>query len=489
MPPQSAESETEYSSQNTQHRVIPALSDLELKILVQPGGWVYGQNTKRDEEWGTMQIYRIVMAAIVMLSLAGASLAKPEAAMAATPDNGAIANKYASSGGAAGRLGAAITPLRCSLPQGGCYQAYRHGSIYWSPNSGAYIALGGIAARWATFNRERGILGYPTSDENCTLANGGCMQNFQGGRIYWQSAAGANAVYGGIGNRWDQSGAELGPLGYPISGENCTLISGGCVQTYQGGYIYWQSSVGAHSIAGGIGSKWVQMGYERSPLGYPMTEESCSNEPRRCVQTFLGGTITWASGVGVSVVPTSRSIGVVVNKRRPNSPLNRAPTDLIWSGSQLMRREAANQMAQLIRGAAAAGVTVTTVSGFRSYDAQTSLYNYYVSLYGQSVADTISARPGYSEHQTGLVQDIGNPNNACSLQACFANTPAGKFAATNAWRYGFIIRYPNGYNSITGYTFEPWHLRYIGVRTATDMHQRGYRTLEQYFGLAGAPSY
>lgn len=436
-----------------------------------------------------MKTNRLAVVAIAVLAMVGTFLAVPGASAAATPDNGAIAAKYAESGGAAGSLRDAITPLRCSLPQGGCYRAYRYGSIYWSPVTGAHITLGSIAARWAAFNWERGFLGYPTSDENCTLDVAGCVQHFQGGRIYWQPAIGAYAVHGGIGSRWDQSGAERGFLGYPISGENCTLISGGCVQKYQDGYIYWQPSVGAHTIHGSIGTKWVQMGYERNPLGYPVSEEICGGAPLSCVQGFQGGTISWPTSAGVSVNPHPHSVGVVVNKRRPNAPINQTPPDLSWIGSQLMRREAANQMAQLVAGASAAGMPVTTVSGFRSHDTQAGLYNYYVSLYGQAVADTISARPGYSEHQTGLVMDIGNPNGACSLEACFAGTPAGQFAAAHGWRYGFIIRYTNGSDAITGYTYEPWHLRYIGVRTATDMHNRGYRTLEQYFGLAAAPTY
>lgn len=382
-----------------------------------------------------MKFRQLLSAGAVVLAMLASSLGGVEAASAATPDNGAIAAKYSAAGGASGPLGPALNALRCGLVKGGCYQAFRGGSIYWSSGSGAHITRGAIAGRWAAYNRE-----------------------------------------------W-------GSLGYPITDENCALISHGCVQSYQGGHIYWQSSVGAHAVYGAIGSKWVQMGYELSPLGYPTSDEACSGVPRSCVQQFLGGNIRWTSGVGVSVTPSQNSVGVVVNKRRPNSPINNTPADLVYVGSQLMRREAANQMALLIRGAAAAGVPVTTVSGFRSYASQASLYNYYVSIYGRAVADTISARPGYSEHQTGLALDIGNPNGACALQACFAGTPAGQFAAANAWRYGFIVRYPNGYNSITGYTYEPWHLRYIGLRAARDMHYRGYRTLEQYFGLPAAAGY
>ncbi len=432
-----------------------------------------------------MKTKRLLLMVLTVLGMVGTFLAVPGAAVAATPDNGAIAAKYAANG----QLGSAITPLRCSLPQGGCYRAYRNGSIYWSAGTGAHVTVGAIAGRWAMFTWERGFLGFPTTDENCTLVNRGCMQNFQGGRIFWQPSAGANPVAGGIGATWDRTGAEQGPLGYPISGENCTLIDGGCVQKYQRGFIYWQPSAGSYPVHGGIGAKWVQMGYERSPLGYPVSDERCGGAPLSCIQYFQGGTITWPSFAGVSVNPYSSSTGVVVNKRRPNSPINHTPGDLTWVGPQLMRSEAARQMSQLVSSASAAGVPITLVSGFRSYDTQAGLYNTYVSLYGQAGADTISARPGYSEHQTGLVMDIGNPNGVCALQACFVNTPAGQFAAAHAWRYGFIVRYTNGFDFVTGYTYEPWHLRYIGVRAAADMRNRGFQTLEQYFGLAAAPTY
>ncbi|WP_207345315.1 D-alanyl-D-alanine carboxypeptidase family protein [Arthrobacter sp. E3] len=373
------------------------------------------------------------LAGVAALSL---SMGGTVAATAATPDQGVVAAKYASVGGAGGFLGQPVTPLRCGLPAGGCYRQYRGGSVYWSSASGAHVSLGGIRARWASFGWERGFLGYPLTDENCTLVNRGCVQKFQGG------------------------------------------------------LIYWQSSVGAHAVHGGILSKYAQMGYENSPLGYPRSDEACTGTTSKtCTQLYLGGSIVWRTGQGTSVTPTSGSIGYVVNKRRPNAPINRTPADLVVVGSQYMRREAANQLQAMFRAAAGGGVGITTVSGFRSYSTQLALYNQYVAQYGRAYADTISARAGYSEHQTGLVMDIGNPNGACGLSACFATTPAGAFAANHAWRYGFIVRYTNGYTAITGYAYEPWHLRYVGVRVSTAMHNLGYQTLEQYFGLPAAPDY
>jgi len=295
---------------------------------------------------------------------------------------------------------------------------------------------------------------------------------------------------GAIARKYASLGSARGYLGPVVTPLRCGLVGNGCYQAFKGGSIYWSAATGAHPTKGGIGGKWAQMGYEKSPLGYPATDEVCTGaSTRTCTQRYQLGAIGWTAAKGTSVTPTAGSIALVVNKRRPNTPLNGSPADLTVVGNQYMRREAATALVRLSNAAAAAGVQITTVSGFRSYAAQAALYNSYVAQYGRNVADTISARPGYSEHQTGLAMDIGNPNGACSLAACFANTPAGAYAARNAWRYGFIVRYPNGYSSITGYTYEPWHLRYVGVPLATDMHNRSARTLEQYLGLAAAPNY
>ena len=143
----------------------------------------------------------------------------------------------------------------------------------------------------------------------------------------------------------------------------------------------------------------------------------------------------------------------------------------------------------MFAAAAAAGVTMTLASGYRSYATQIATYNGYVSARGQAAADTASARPGYSEHQTGWAFDIGDGGGACSFQPCFAEQPAAVWAKANAHRFGFVVRYPWMLHPITGYYYESWHLRYIGVEAATDMKKRGIATLEEYFGLEAAPGY
>ncbi|MCC3282616.1 MULTISPECIES: M15 family metallopeptidase [Arthrobacter] len=182
------------------------------------------------------------------------------------------------------------------------------------------------------------------------------------------------------------------------------------------------------------------------------------------------------------------STSVIVNKHRPLADPAYVPQDLADIGGVQLRAEAAAAYLQMNADAAAAGVGLVAVSGFRTADAQTQLHSSYSNTYGQQAAESISARPGYSEHQTGLAVDIGNPDGACSLEPCFEATPAGAWAAANAHRYGFIIRYPAGAEATTGFGYEPWHLRYVGPELAATLTGSA-QTLEQYAGLPAAPGY
>ncbi|GAB3544179.1 hypothetical protein GCM10027404_00440 [Arthrobacter tumbae] len=180
---------------------------------------------------------------------------------------------------------------------------------------------------------------------------------------------------------------------------------------------------------------------------------------------------------------------VLVTKSRPLNPLRYIPPDLVFfpGTNYVLRREVSANLQNLFAGARSAGAPLAVVSAYRSYDQQAALYNSYVAQYGQAVADTISARPGHSEHQTGLAVDVGNLNGSCGLGACFATTAGGRWVAANAHRYGFIIRYPDGYQPTTGYTFEPWHLRYVGRSVATEMRTRGIPTMEHYYNGSNPP--
>jgi zinc D-Ala-D-Ala carboxypeptidase len=190
-------------------------------------------------------------------------------------------------------------------------------------------------------------------------------------------------------------------------------------------------------------------------------------------------------------------IDVVVNKQRPLQPLDYFPDDLATpaltpgpggEGTQL-RAAAADAAEQMFSAAAADGVSMTVLSGFRSYGTQVSTYQHWVDVNGKAGADRVSARPGFSEHQTGLSLDIGDASGSCRLEACFADTPSGSWAAKNAHRFGFVVRYQPGQESVTGYSPEPWHLRYIGTKDAGAMFGSGAKALETYYGLPAAPDY
>lgn len=138
--------------------------------------------------------------------------------------------------------------------------------------------------------------------------------------------------------------------------------------------------------------------------------------------------------------------------------------------------EAYNALYEMEEAAASDGITLYVVSDFRDYETQEIIYNRYVEQNGKEEADTFSARPGYSEHQTGLAFDLND------LEESFADTPEGIWLAENCHKYGFIIRYPKGKDDITGYMYEPWHVRYLGKEMSEKVYQSGL-TLEEYLGI------
>jgi len=275
-----------------------------------------------------------------------------------------------------------------------------------------------------------------------------------------------------------------------VGGEVCGLRDGGCYQSFQRGSIHWSPASGARPTWGAVRSAWAATGWERGALGYPAGTENCAGGT--CRQSFQRGSVTWTNGRGTRIareIDRAASMYVVVNKRRPLHPADHVPSGLVDVGGQLIRSDAAAAFRRMQADAAAAGAPMVPVSGYRSYAAQSSLYRSYVAAYGQAQADLISARPGHSEHQTGLAMDIGAPDGACALQECFARTPAGAWAAANAHRYGFVVRYPAGHTATTGYAYEPWHLRWVGPHVARGMAEQRIPTLEHYMRLPAAPTY
>lgn len=193
------------------------------------------------------------------------------------------------------------------------------------------------------------------------------------------------------------------------------------------------------------------------------------------------------------------SIWVIANKHNPLQPKTYAPSDLVTPDVPLrltngdaemdLRKVAADALKEMFAAARQEGLNLQVSSAYRSYNYQVSLYNHYVDVQGRAIADSQSARPGFSEHQTGLAVDVEPASRKCEVEECFGDTPEGQWVAANAHKYGFIIRYPKDLQHITGYIYEPWHIRYVGTDLASEMHKQGAATLEQFFGLEDAPDY
>ena len=184
-----------------------------------------------------------------------------------------------------------------------------------------------------------------------------------------------------------------------------------------------------------------------------------------------------AAGYAVVSTPVAEPTyidGILVANKKYPLPQNYNPGE---------NKEARTAFEQMATDAKALGFDFVAFSGFRSYEYQTTLYNNYVNRDGKEAADRYSARPGHSEHQTGLAFDIGeNSQQGLWLTTEFGETPAGKWLADNAHKYGFILRYPEGKEEITGFMYESWHFRYLGVEKATDVKETGL-TLEEYLGI------
>lgn len=149
-----------------------------------------------------------------------------------------------------------------------------------------------------------------------------------------------------------------------------------------------------------------------------------------------------------------------------------------------LTRETQRALTRMIAAARAGGVRLRVRSGYRSYALQAQILSSKIREYGsETLARRYNAAPGRSEHQTGLAVDLWD---GATWGIGVRNTRAGRWLWANAWRYGFILRYPAGKEKITGYAFEPWHYRYLGTGPARAFGPNSYRTLEEYLGLAPA---
>lgn len=209
----------------------------------------------------------------------------------------------------------------------------------------------------------------------------------------------------------------------------------------------------------------------------PIVEEPKQDVPVKEEPVIEDVDMSGAKGyVGNEVLPQEPTIvnGVLIASKKYPLPSTYAPGE---------SKEARAAFQEMAAEATLSGYDLIAFSTYRSFDYQTQLYDRYVTNDGQDAADRYSARPGYSEHQTGLAFDIGEQHfEQHFAKESFGETEAGKWVAANAHKYGFIMRYPNGSEKITGYMYEPWHFRYVGEELAVQVYEANV-TLEEFLDL------
>ena len=226
-----------------------------------------------------------------------------------------------------------------------------------------------------------------------------------------------------------------------------------------------------------LGFKFLKSQEVRAPeIGKQQTPQA-SNKPELEVQTPKLN------------ITDPASIYVLVNKTHPLEPKDYTPADLVADAIPTVASDSKDErsaraviqkdLVAMFASAKSSHLSLVMNSGFRSSAKQAFYYNNYVKQSGEAAANKFSAKPGYSEHQTGLSLDISNADRSCYLEECFGDSAAGKWLATNAHNYGFILRYPKGKEDITGYQYEPWHFRYVGKDLAKEIYQQNL-TYEEY---------
>lgn len=190
----------------------------------------------------------------------------------------------------------------------------------------------------------------------------------------------------------------------------------------------------------------------------------------------------------IIIIENPEAIDALVNKER-SLPSDYIPNDLVditvlhkteKPESKMLRKEASAALSELFENAMKNNFKFIAVSGYRSYSRQVYLFNNYAKNHGEEEANRFSARPGQSEHQTGLTMDVSIESLNFKLVEELGETPEGKWLAENAHKYGFIIRYPKGTEHITGYQYEPWHIRYLGKDLAAKVYESNL-TYDEYY--------
>lgn len=210
--------------------------------------------------------------------------------------------------------------------------------------------------------------------------------------------------------------------------------------------------------------------------------------PRTPADPALARRFAARAAVRTAVAAAAREDAAVLVDKRRALAAGYEPRDLVvprvmfLAGApeegHRLRRRPARALEHLFAAAARDGVPLAAVSGFRSYSSQRDLFALYASERGAQNASLVSARAGHSEHQTGLAIDVAGADGRCPAERCFAGSRPARWLAAHVAAHGFVVRYPRGRERVTGYAYEPWHLRYVGTALATEAVRTG-RTLDE----------
>jgi uncharacterized protein with LGFP repeats len=216
--------------------------------------------------------------------------------------HGAILGEYTHLGWEMSFLGFPTTDETTTGKGDGRYNWFQGGLIMWSPATGAHELHGAILQEYGNIGWERSVLGYPTSDERDTARHDGRYNNFQYGNIYWSPATGAHEVHGAIWAEYSHLNWELGFLGFPVTDEYTTGKGDGRYNHFQGGTILWSPASGAHEVHGAIRDEYANLGWERSVLGYPTSDETDTARRDGRYNNFQYGNIYWSPATGAHEV-------------------------------------------------------------------------------------------------------------------------------------------------------------------------------------------
>ncbi|MEC0231143.1 M15 family metallopeptidase [Paenibacillus alba] len=226
-----------------------------------------------------------------------------------------------------------------------------------------------------------------------------------------------------------------------------------------------------------------------SPTTSPAASAKTTPKPTSAATAAPTGSQAPPKSGAVQVIAKPESVTVLVNKQN-SLPSSYEPTDLVYPDipfvfaekieKRKMRSTAAGAIEKLFAGAEKDNIHLSGVSAYRSFATQKSVFQRYVLKDGEEKAKTYSAVPGTSEHETGLAIDVTGSDGKCAAEDCFGGTKEANWLEKHAAEYGFIIRYPKGKADITGYQYEPWHIRYVGVDVAKEIAAKKV-TMEEFY--------